>query len=418
MKISNLKIIFSAFAFFFILFFKWNDIDPTLFGWARNGLIFLFIILNRKCLRMLYIPEYKWINVWALLWCILIIFSAYMNQDLSYDVSYWDFSSNTIEIESMSGRKMKNIIYFASSIIIFILYFEYLNKYKAGQIFIKYFFIFLFPFVIISDLSALTYNTDGIIYETGTKFDVCYLNIILLTVYIMKKGIYSINVKTDKLIKFLFVVLFVISIKTKCTTMIIGTLLFYYLLYRANKNINSLMYKPSFYLIGLFVFDILFIFIINWVLTIPIVQYIVVDVFNEDLTLTGRTGIYAKLAVVISESPLYGFGWDNSHVTSLMYNVGTNAQNGLLNMYIEIGILGCVFYLTMLSLLIKKSIHNRTISYPVICFVYMMLFLSSVEITYSNYFTPVIILLVLKYFNTASQNVQRYTWMHKSFTIA
>ena len=190
----------------------------------------------------------------------------------------------------------------------------------------------------------------------------------------------------------LFILTFLLSIRTQCTTMIIGVIVFYYLLYKLKGK--SKLYKPGFYLFGLFVFDILFLLIINWILTIPVVQYVIVDILKEDLTLTGRVGIYAKLGAVLNESPLIGFGWGNSYVTSLMYEIGSNLQNGLLNMYIEIGLLGCFLYLTLIIFLMKYSIKNKS-SYPIICFIYMMLVLSSIEIIYTNYFTSFVTLLLL-----------------------
>ena len=392
MSSYSLKIFFSAFTFFFTVFFKWEGLDPTLLGWANNGLILGFLCVNYKSIRMLIEPTYKWINLFAVLWAILILYSSYINQDLSYDLQYWDSASRSFEEITKGGIGFKSTAYFVLKILMFILYFEYQNKFHRRQEFLKYFFWCLLLYVIISDVSAFVYNADGIEHKTGTKFYVCYLNIILLSTYLMRFNFLALRRKQRIFVNGLFILTFLLSIRTQCTTMIIGVIVFYYLLYKLKGK--SKLYKPGFYLFGLFVFDILFLLIINWILTIPVVQYIIVDILKEDLTLTGRVGIYAKLGAVLNERPLIGFGWGNSYVTSLMYEIGSNLQNGLLNMYIEIGLLGCFLYLTLIIFLMKYSIKNKS-SYPIICFIYMMLVLSSIEIIYTNYFTSFVTLLLL-----------------------
>lgn len=407
MNNSNLKILFSAFTFVFTLFFKWEGLNTTLMGWTNNALVLGVICINYKSFIMLRSREYKWINISSVLWGGLVIFSSYSNQHLEFDIIRWDSYLKGFSIaDSEVAITLQHTVYFTAKILIFILYFEYLNKCNRSYIFLKYVFFFLSFFVVASNINALTYNTDGIEYKIGTKFYVCYLNIILISVYIMKNNKQVLELKQKYIIYILLIITLLLSIKTKCTTMIIGTFVFYFLFFKTNFKTRNLLYNPKIYLISLFVFDVLFIFIINWILAIPFIQYIVVDILNEDLTLTGRVGIYAKLGSVLNESPIYGFGWGNSHLTSLMYDIGTNAQNGLLNMFIEIGVIGCCLYLAMLYNLIKYSVQNKS-SYPIICFVYMMLFLSCIEIIYTNYFTAMITLLLLNKSTTVRHEKSR-----------
>ena len=108
--------------------------------------------------------------------------------------------------------------------------------------------------------------------------------------------------------------------------------------------------------------------------------------------------MYARLGDVLNECPLYGFGIGNAHLTTMMYGVGDNAQNGLLNLFIECGLLGVASYFIILLLMIKRASQNLS-TYPIICFIYMMLILSSIEVTFTLYFTAIMILLVLNVTN-------------------
>ena len=44
------------------------------------------------------------------------------------------------------------------------------------------------------------------------------------------------------------------------------------------------------------------------ILAIPSVQYLIVDILNEDLTLTGRTYIYTRMLDLMDTQPWFGYG--------------------------------------------------------------------------------------------------------------
>lgn len=404
MNQSKLKILFSSFVYFYTMFFNWEGGDPTLIGWINNGLILAFAVLNFRSIRMLNVKDYRMINISAILLITIIVYSAYVNQDNSFDRSYWNVVSQSFGVTTLTAMRLDHTIYFVIKLLFFILYFEYLNRFNQGQIFFKYIFIFLFLFVLISDINGFVYESDGIDgYLAGNKFYVCYLNIFFVTIYLLRLGKKEMTKKQKMFVRIVLFITFLLSIKTKCTTMIIGTMVFYYLIFIFNKCKRFLLYKPYFYLSGLFIFDILFFLFVSWILQFSIVQYVIVDVLGEDLTLTGRVGMYSRLGHVLDECPLYGFGLGNSHMTTVMYGVGDNAQNGLLNLFIEIGILGTVFYFLMMLLLLVHAKNNKN-SYSLICFVYMMLVVSSIEVTFTTYFTAMIILLILCFSINASND--------------
>lgn len=256
------------------------------------------------------------------------------------------------------------------------------------------------PFVIISDINGFIYQSSGIDgYLAGNKFYVCYLNIFLATIYYLQHP--TLEGKSKYKMQFLLLTTFLLSLKTQCSTMVIGTIVYYYLIFYWSITKRGKLYKAKTFLTGLFICDILFFFIVTLLLQIPLIQFIVVDVLGEDLTLTGRIGMYASLGEVLSECPFYGFGLGNASLATTMYMVGDNAQNGFLNLFLEIGFLGVFLFYGILLLMMRKAKSNKA-SYSLICFVYTMLILSSIEITFTTYFFAMSTLLLLRNTSTSS----------------
>lgn len=77
---SDKKIIFSAFVFFYTIFFSIPSFNPTIAGWIRNGLILLFPILIFDILKkQLLEKEYLKINLLFFLWGLIVIYSGFEN---------------------------------------------------------------------------------------------------------------------------------------------------------------------------------------------------------------------------------------------------------------------------------------------------------------------------------------------------
>ena len=394
------KIIFSAFVFFYTMFFKWSTFDPTFMGWINNGLILSFIAINYPIFKKIFKPEYRTINLFVLLWGAVVIYSAYQNQNLTYDVPIWNSVTQRFDFNTRNATRYDHSYYYVIKILMSVLYFEYLNLHNKASIFIKYLLIFMTPFVIISDINGFIYQSSGIDgYLAGNKFYVCYLNIFLATIYYLQHP--TLEGKSKYKMQFLLLTTFLLSLKTQCSTMVIGTIVYYYLIFYWSITKRGKLYKAKTFLTGLFICDILFFFIVTLLLQIPLLQVIVVDVLGEDLTLTGRIGMYASLGEVLSECPFYGFGLGNASLATTMYMVGDNAQNGFLNLFLEIGFLGVFLFYGILLLMMRKAKSNKA-SYSLICFVYTMLILSSIEITFTTYFFAMSTLLLLRNTSTSS----------------
>ena len=126
--------------------------------------------------------------------------------------------------------------------------------------------------------------------------------------------------------------------------------------------------------------------------TYSFVQYVVVDILGEDLTLTGRLGIYEILLEAMAQNPLWGWGQGNG-MSFLGYFFSTpNAQNGLFNYITDYGIIGAGLLLCLLYTVCKRVQDEQ--SYPLLALIFTFIILSSVEITFNLQFITYIMMLI------------------------
>lgn len=124
-------------------------------------------------------------------------------------------------------------------------------------------------------------------------------------------------------------------------------------------------------------------FVINWILENKFVQYIIVDVLGENLVLTGRKRIYSMLAGVIGKRFLFGYGYGNNAV-QLAVSFG-NAQNGLLQFWVDYGAVGVVLFLGMIWRGTRASC-GKDAYWGMYLLAYTMIVASIVEISYNFIF--------------------------------
>ena len=319
----------------------------------------------------------------------IVIYAGYENAGLSFDYTVYGEGSRVIV-----ARRFDHAIYYVISIWTFVLFFESINHKVQYLTFLQWLFYFLLVYVIVSDINALIYNSvDGSGYLVGTKFTVCYVNLFLTIVY------YLLHPELERKSKRHFIILLclnlLIAIKTQCSTMVVGSVLLYIFSIVLKPKFKSRLYEIKTLLIFVVFFSIVFFYFASEIVNIPVMKYIIVDILGEDLTLTGRLNIYAGIAELLKNNPLFGYGIGNAHLITMMNEIGPNAQNGLFNLMIEIGLLGVIVYFTIIVELIKYIQKSRAY-YPLLCFIYIMIVLSSVEITFSSVFLAFSIFFLTK----------------------
>ena len=83
------KILFASFVLFYTLFFKFSLLNHTFAGWLNNGLILMFLIVNINMFKRMFDREYRILNILLLLWAILVVYSGFVNQNMSFDVEVY-----------------------------------------------------------------------------------------------------------------------------------------------------------------------------------------------------------------------------------------------------------------------------------------------------------------------------------------
>jgi hypothetical protein len=130
--------------------------------------------------------------------------------------------------------------------------------------------------------------------------------------------------------------------------------------------------------------------LVQKILTIPIVEHLIVQVLNEDVTLSGRTELYSLIGQLLPKSGLFGFGYHSFIVYKVFGPLGHtwyNAQNGLLEIFLNFGSLGAIVFILILSCAfhestacIESDVVNRFM--PVVIFLYSSVIISAVEIPF------------------------------------
>ncbi len=93
------------------------------------------------------------------------------------------------------------------------------------------------------------------------------------------------------------------------------------------------------------------------ILLIPQVQHIVVNMLGESLSLTGRMAIYRNLSRIVSGGQWLGFGYGNTRVISI--NGYGNAQNGLMQIVVDFGLIGCIVFLWTVYKCFGEETHEK-----------------------------------------------------------
>ena len=325
-------------------------------------------------------PQYKKINTYVIAYCMALVLISYVNKDVDIDaLNRLKLGSSTtdLRLSSYTLGIMMSLSVFTS----FALIEHFATKGKIHILLMVFYRTLLF-YLLISDIQMLLIGESGNEgYLVGNKFALSYMHILCYVFYerISQERKMCIWMKW-----FLIILSFTVSILTECTTALLGMLIVVLLL-SSKSRIRTFVFKLKTYLIILFS-GVFFIFFYSYILDIPLVQNIIVNVLHEDPTLTGRTGIYDLMATFMFTRPIWGLGIGNSHrVLSYLFGIA-NAQNGLMNLFVEEGLVGVILYFSLFFCIFKYTIKHApyNYSYPILTYILVFFFLGLVEITIDN----------------------------------
>lgn len=344
------------------------------------GGVIIMLLLKGKLKLLL---RFKVINVFVVAYCVALLFISYFSKEINYnllDRLCLGSVSNDLRLSSYTLGIMLSITIYIGFVIV-----EYLSEINKTEILFQVFYKTTLFYLIISDAQFLTigevFGTEG--YLVGNKFTLSYMH---LFCYVLFKITETYNSKRSKIIdRILILLTFAISILSECTTALLGFGGLVLILHMRDSKLGAFLYKGKTYVVALSL-GVLFMFFYSYILDFSFVQYIIVDVLHEDLTLTGRTGIYDLMLSVIPARPLWGFGVGNSHwVLAYLFGIA-NTQNAVVNLYIEEGIIGMILYFFVFISVFKFSKRNipKEFTYPLLCYIFIFFFMGLVEITIDN----------------------------------
>lgn len=226
-----------------------------------------------------------------------------------------------------------------------------------------------------------TSDSSLLYYFAGNKFSTSYYFIMLACFAFAKMQRGDGNGKAVVLVTVLLGGLaLAVSLKVHCATAAAMSALVIVLAF-VPLRVQRVLSSPAVVIAAMVLTGVILAFLAQ-ILQIPSVRHIVVDVLGKSLTLTGRILIYDALQVVISQSPVLGYGYGNT-VVAMFVGYG-NAQNSIMETIVNYGLLGlcALFYMVWVNIRGSKAIW----SWGMFILLYAMIVGSVVEITYNYFF--------------------------------
>lgn len=406
---KNYVIVIYTLFIFWIMFMngKMIALDPTLDGWIRNGMGLVLLIPLFQNFSEFIKGKHKAVNLSILAFAIISCVSAYVNYDNvnSLNVQGW----NNGVVVDLKAQQAKGVVFPMISLVATVFLIEKLSEIGKLKIMVKTLFFSLLILTLFADIDALSMTdttelAGGNSYWIGNKFAVCYTNIYTCILYYFLHP--DLKRKSKCILIGLLVVTVIVCFHTQCSTALMGIFIVAFFTFFLSRRYRAKLYSVKTMFMTLFVCDMLFFFFTTWFLQFSLVQDFIVNVLHEDLTLTGRLAIYENIQTAFIENPWLGFGSGNSSTISVLYTGAYDAQNGLVDMFIQVGLLGCISFLLFLYYIFPKNRQYAVNIYPIVIFVYMMFAISMVEIPFNNKF----IFFTMFILGTSTNNKKILQW--------
>lgn len=265
---------------------------------------------------------------------------------------------------------------------------KFLNKNAYNKLVKTIFFTFLILLVINDVLMlALNYNfnSSATNYFIGNKFVLTYAHCWLIALGFIVYDIYNhrFSAKVCNLIV-LTIICFVsilCILKVECSTGIVAIILMLGLIVIPGKLKQIVMY-PHILLAGTGIINFL-IFGSYRIFENKYVLDFITNTIGETSTLNGRTQIWNIIFYYIIKKPIFGYGYYNSIILdTLGYG---NAQNGVLKILLDTGILGLLSFGFLIYFSLKNESKTQISSiFSVYAFFVAMLAASLVEISLNH----------------------------------
>lgn len=354
----------------YFLFFSPIAYLPTQSLFKYGGLLFVGIFLLFH-IGIFFKKEYLPINLMVLLFAVWVIVGGYLNKNQGIE-------RNTF---------LASIVGMGTMIEVFLLLQYTVETKNFPLLFNLYYYLTLLT-VIVTDLLiifapsvALNYGN----YLVGTKFQVSYLHLQLLVFFLLRtrtKKQSEVKIYVFSAVYFLWAAL--IAFFINCNTGLVASFI-YIVVYFLFLRKKGLLANPLVMIVFLLV-NCSFLFVFRSVLDNELVQYIIVEVFDTSLTLTGRMDIYQMLPKILEGHLLWGYGYGSAYEICLGLMGFADTQNGLIQWLLQIGIPAFILLLMIFFVCFSRAKGATQFIYPAVVMIYSYSLIASVEITINEQF--------------------------------
>ena len=369
-----------AFLFFHIGFLTFPYFEQyNLLKYSIIVIVFVYLFCNYK---IIFEKKYRVFDVVLLMFLLVVLITGYINRN--------ELKERDVFLAA--------IVFVLIVMDAFFLFQCFEHKRVLGRtIIIVYHLTALY--VVLTDI-ILVVNQDLVVekegyYLIGNKFSVVFAHYLMICLYwyvkCNKKKILIIN---KSILALMYVLTFSVALFVECATGVVGcVLLFTLMMFR--KRITLVCVKPIVPIIVLCI--ACSVLLVSDVMTNNyFVRFIVEDVLQRDISLTGRMGIYTSMYELFPGHYWSGYGYGSTYEVCMKLLGAPNTQNGLMEIVVQFGLVGAGLFLVLIFFAFRQNSYqnNRRYSMPIISLLYVYIILASVEITLELQFLVLLAIMV------------------------
>ena len=242
--------------------------------------------------------------------------------------------------------------------------------------------LYCFMTVVSIILVGTANNSNQSAYIFGNKFTSSYLFIFLVALYGATHEMNLWKYKVRHIV--LFVASIAVTLYIGCATATVTLVVLFAAVLIPFQKIRTLLLNEKFAIIVL-IMSAVVVFAMGQILKIEFVNKIVSGYFNKSYTVAGRLEIYNVYLVNIIKNRFWlGYGYSNSMMKSLT-GLYANAQNGLLEIMVNMGFLSVVALIITVFWSFKNALKTDK-SFYISLIVYGMIIASIFEVALNWFF--------------------------------
>ena len=253
--------------------------------------------------------------------------------------------------------------------------------------------------MIFADIDLLGMKENDI-YIIGTKFSVVYMHMNLLSLWLvrMQDQLTFSGWQRARLIAG-GVAALIVTFRVNCMSGVLGCVMLLLLLWRTQHGkrlTRKLLCSPRMLLLFA-VASVLFVFVVQVLISIPAVSYFIESVLGRNNNLSGRVQIYEMFSGKMQGHWLFGFGMGNANAAAMALFGYANAQNAILQWVLQTGMLVTVLLVALIVLVFDRLYKNQNLQkmMPMVALIYVYITLGTVETTFSMSFILWVFMLLM-----------------------